>query len=81
MTETILLELPDDVLLTALRRLSPARRRRLLDELDLSEPVHPRYLRPDVLDRLSDLIDIGGDALHDSENLYDDTRCADRLGL
>ena len=71
MSTTITLELPDDVLLRALRRLPIPRRQELLRKLE--EPVAPmtRGVPAAELDRLTALIAIGGDALEDSERLYD----------
>lgn len=71
MSTTITLELPDDVLLRALWRLPIRRRKELLRRLE--EPVMPmaKGVQAAELDRLIGLIAIGGDALEDSERLYD----------
>ncbi len=68
---TIMLELPDEVLLRALRRLPMRRRKELLRKLE--EPVTPmvKGVQAVELDRLIGLIAVGGDALEDSERLCD----------
>ena len=74
MTTAIVVELPEDVLVEALRRLSPARRRQLLLRI-ASEPVPAIATVPATeLDKWTGLISVGGDALEDSEHLYD-ARC------
>lgn len=72
MSETILLELPEDVLLNALRRLSPSRRRWLFAVLENEDAIGVHPVPAATLDSLSDMTAIGGDALVDSERLYDD---------
>jgi hypothetical protein len=72
MTATVTLELPEDVLLAALRKLSPARWRHLLVELDRPPAFTLRTVPATELDKLTGLIAVGGDALEDSERLYDD---------
>jgi hypothetical protein len=72
MSDTILLELPEDVLLNALRRLSPSRRRWLFAVLENEDAISMQPVSATMLDSLSDVIAIGGDALVDSERLYDD---------
>ena len=72
MTATVILELPEDVLVAALRKLSPARRRHLLVESDRPPAFTLRTVPATELDKLTGLIAVGGDALEDSELLYDD---------
>jgi hypothetical protein len=72
MTATVTLELPEDILVAALRKLSPARRRHLLVELDRPSAFTLRTVPAAELDKLTGLIAVGGDALEDSERLYED---------
>jgi hypothetical protein len=70
MTTAIVVELPEDVLVEALRRLTPARRRQLLLRVE-SEPAPALTTVPATeLDKWTGLISVGGDALEDSECLY-----------
>jgi len=71
MTATVTLELPENVLIQALRRLSPARRQRLLRQAE--EEVLPvvRVVPAAELDKWAELIEVGGDALEDSRRIYD----------
>lgn len=71
MSETILLELPEEILLKALRQLSPDRRRWLLSQIDENKIVLHGVSAID-LDDWTGLIAVGGDALTESEQLYDD---------
>jgi len=72
MTATVTLELPEEVLVAALRKLSPARRQHLLVELDRPPAFILQTVPAAELDKLTGLISVGGDALQDSERLYDD---------
>ena len=67
MAATVTLELPDNVLIQALKRLSPARRRQLLYQLE-DEEASPavRVVPATELDKWTGLIAVGGDALEDS---------------
>jgi hypothetical protein len=72
MSATITIQLPEDVLLDALRQLPPSRRRRLLQQL-ADEPSPTVVSIPAAeLDQWTGLISIGGDALAESEQLYDE---------
>jgi hypothetical protein len=72
MSTTITLELPDDVLLRALRRLPDRRRNELLRKLEEPQGLVVKGVQAAELERLEGLIALGGDALEDSERLYDD---------
>ena len=72
MTATVTLEVPEEVLVAALRRLTPARRRQLLLKVETDTLSVPRGVPADELDKWTGLIAIGGDALEDSERLYSD---------
>lgn len=72
MTATVTLEFPEDVLVAALRRLTPARRRQLLLKVETDTMSVPRGVPAAELDKWTGLIAIGGDALEDSERLYSD---------
>ena len=73
MANVLPLELPDELLIEAMRRLPPARRRDLLNKLqELTKPVlHP--VPAAHLDALTNLISLGGDAVEDSERLHDES--------
>ncbi len=65
------LELSEAVLLEAFRRLPPGRRAELLDKLRaLREPLL-RKVPAKRLNDLTGLVSLGGDALADTEALYD----------
>jgi hypothetical protein len=70
MAATVTLELPDNVLIQALKRLSPARRRQLLYQLEDEASPAARVMSATELDKWTGLIAIGGDALEDSRRLY-----------
>lgn len=72
MPETIVLELPEEVLINALRQLSPIRRRWLLDQFDADGEVVPHGVAADDLDNWTGIVAVGGDALTESEQLYND---------
>jgi hypothetical protein len=64
-------QLSEAELVEAVRRLSPDRREDLLDKLqELREPVI-RSVPASRLDSLTGLVSLGGDALADTEALYD----------
>ena len=71
MSGTIVLELPEEVLLNALRQLSPDRRRWLFKESEKEATIDVRLVPAEALTELNGLVSIGGDALKDSERLYD----------
>ena len=71
MAATVTLELPDNVLIQALKRLSPARRRQLLYQLE-DEASLVRVVPATELDKWTGVIAVGGDALDDSRRLYDE---------
>jgi len=70
MTATITLELPDNLLIQALKRLSPARRQQLLYQLETEASPVVRVVPAAELDKWIGLISVGGDALEDSRRVY-----------
>lgn len=72
MSATVTIEFPEDVLIAALRRLSPARRHELIFKVETDVMLMPRGVPAVELDKWVGLINVGGDALEDSERLYDD---------
>lgn len=70
MENVITLQMPEDVLLEALGRLPEGRRRALLRRLMESEALKPRWVPVAELGRLIGLVSLGGDALQDTEALY-----------
>jgi len=70
MTATITLELPDNLLIQALKRLSPARRQQLLYQLEPEASPVVRVVPAAELDKWTGLISVGGDALEDSRRVY-----------
>lgn len=70
MTTTITLELPDNVLVQALKRLSPARRQQFLYQLETEASPVVRVVPATELDKWTGLISVGGDALEDSRRVY-----------
>ena len=72
MAATVTLELPDNVLIQALERLSPARRQQLLYQLEDEASPAVRVISATELDKWTGLIAVGGDALEDSRRLYDE---------
>ena len=72
MGKVIALQLPEDVLVEALRRLPEGRRRELLRRLMEAEALKPRWVPAAELGRLIGLVSLGGDAVQDTEALYND---------
>jgi len=72
MSATITVELPEELLLEALRKLPLERRRALVSKLEGELRIQARSVPAAALDKLTGLISMGGDALEDSERLYDD---------
>ena len=70
MTATVTLEFPEDVLVAALRRLTPARRRQSV-RLE-TETVSVLWRASRRVGQWTGIIVVGGDALEDSERLYSD---------
>ena len=70
MTATVTLELPENVLVQALKRLSPARRQQLLQQLVDEALPAVRVVPAADLDKWTGLIAVGGDALEDSRRVY-----------
>lgn len=72
MTATVTLELPENVLVQALKRLSPTRRQPLLRQAEAEDETLPivRVVSAADLDKWSELIAMGGDALEDSRRVY-----------
>ncbi len=71
MPGTIVLKLPENILLEALRQLSPLERRRLLQELGRDDTPSLKGVSAVTLDAWAGAIAVGGDALLESEQLYD----------
>ncbi len=67
MTATVTLELPEDVLVQALKRLPSARRQQLLRQVEAEALPVVRVVPAAELDKWTGLISVGGDALEDSE--------------
>ncbi|MBU2578340.1 hypothetical protein KKA69_05970 [Patescibacteria group bacterium] len=76
MSSKITLELPEELLVEALRRLSSKKRRELINKVEGGTQIQAQGMPAMELDKLTGLISVGGDALEDSERLYDDTGCA-----
>ena len=72
MGNVIALQLPEDVLVEALRRLPEGRRRELLRRLMEAEALKPRWVPAAELGRLIGLVSLGGNAVQDTEALYND---------
>lgn len=68
----ITLQLPEDVLVEALQRLPEKRRRALSRRLMETETLKPRWVPAADLGRLIGLVSLGGDAVQDTEALYND---------
>jgi hypothetical protein len=72
MATTITVKLPEDVLIDALRQLPSSRRRQLLQELASEGGPIVKAIPASELDRWTGFLAVGGDALTESEQLYDD---------
>lgn len=72
LTDTVTLELPEIVLLQALRQLPPLRRQWLLRQLEQEQSPTMSGVPAAELDKITGLISVGGDALEDSKRLYDE---------
>jgi putative heme degradation protein len=71
MADTVTLQISEDQLLDALRRLTPERRRELLARLGERQMVQVVTVPIEQIEPLIGILSIGGDALEDSERLYD----------
>jgi hypothetical protein len=65
------LELPEAKLIEAFRRLPPRRRAELLDRLQALREPELRTVPASRLYALTGLVSLGGDALTDTEAIYD----------
>jgi hypothetical protein len=72
MSSPITIQLPEEVLIEALQQLSPERRRQLLKQIEGERELEPVPLPTDALKEITGIINIGGDALEDSERIYDE---------
>jgi hypothetical protein len=72
MAGLITIQLPDEVLIEALQQLTPERRRQLLRQLDTELRINAVPFPSDALNQLTGIIKAGGDALEESERLYDE---------
>ena len=72
MSSPITIQLPEEVLIEALQQLSPERRRQLLKQIEGERELEPVPLPADALKEITGIINIGGDALEDSERIYDE---------
>ena len=71
---TIDLEISDTNLIQAFRRLPPSKREELLRRLGALSTLQVRALAARSLHELTGLVAVGGDALVDTEAIYDDDR-------
>jgi hypothetical protein len=69
------LELPEAKFIEAFRRLPPQRRTELLDRLRALREPAVRTVPASRLYALTGLVSLGGDALADTEAIYDDNSC------
>lgn len=69
------LELPEAKLIEAFCRLSPQRRAELLDKLQALHELELRTVPASRLYALTGLVSLGGDALVDTEAIYDGNSC------
>lgn len=69
------LELPEAKLIEAFRRLPPQRRAELLDRLRALREPELRTVPASRLYALTGLVSLGGDALADTEAIYDGNSC------
>ncbi len=70
MGSMITVQMPEDVLIEALRRLPEGRRRAILRQLMGLEGLKPCWVPAAELGRLIGLVSLGGDAVQDTEALY-----------
>jgi hypothetical protein len=66
------LELPEDKLVEAFRRLPPYQRVELLKKLQAAEGLQLVKVSASTLEPLTGVVSLGGDAVTDTEALYDD---------
>ena len=69
------LELPETKFIEAFRRLPPQRRAELLDRLQALREIELRTVPARRLYALTGLVSLGGDALADTEAIYDGHSC------
>lgn len=71
MSNPITIQLPEEVLIEALQQLPPERRRQLLQQIEDSQQKEVATLPIEALYQLTGIIEVGGDALEESEQIYD----------
>jgi hypothetical protein len=72
MSTTITIQLPEEVLIEALQQLSPERRQEILRQVDEKQRPQVATLPIEALYKLTGIVEIGGDALIESEHIYDE---------
>jgi hypothetical protein len=78
MSTPITIQIPEEALIEALQQLPPERRRQILQQVSgepVSKPVSKIIAVPlpaNVLQEITGIIAIGGDALIESEQIYDE---------
>ncbi len=72
MSTSITIELPEEVLIEALQKLSPERRRQLLEQVNEEPKLKVVTIPARDLQELTGIIAVGGDALIESEHIYDE---------
>jgi hypothetical protein len=74
MSTPITVQIPEEALIEALQKLSPERRRQILQQVreESESQIIPVPLPADALLEIRGIISVGGDALIESEHIYDE---------
>ncbi|MCC6455859.1 MAG: hypothetical protein IT328_12985 [Caldilineaceae bacterium] len=72
MSTPITVQIPEEALIEALQQLSPERRRQILQQVDKKQRPQVVTIPADALLELKGIISVGGDALVESEHIYDE---------
>jgi hypothetical protein len=72
MSASITIQLPEEVLIEALQQLSPERRRQILQQVSEESELKLVTFPAEALLQLTGIISVGGDALEESEHIYDE---------
>jgi hypothetical protein len=72
MSTPITIQIPEEAIVEALRQLSPQRRRDILQQVSEEQEVKLVTFPVESLYKLTGIVEIGGDALTESDQIYDE---------
>ncbi len=69
---SVTIELPEDILIDALSHLPYKKRLEIWEKSEAGSAIDIKWLKPEKLDRLTGITSLGGDAVIDSEKIFDE---------